>query len=68
LICIAALDDPIIPGILTQRNIDAVGVNPNIIVVQTQRGGHIGWYTKHQTQWWLDVVKEFAGSLETPMG
>ena len=65
ILCIASMDDPIIPGCFMQRNIDAVTTNENMLVVQTQRGGHIGWYTKEHDLWWCRVAREFISQIIT---
>lgn len=43
LLCINALDDPIVPSTVIPSEPAQWGNNPNIIICTTRRGGHVGW-------------------------
>ncbi|PNH01760.1 Abhydrolase domain-containing protein 1 [Tetrabaena socialis] len=60
---LSAMDDPLVPAIMIQKVIDAVLINENIIVVQTQKGGHMGWHTAAPHPWWLDVLEDYFTTL-----
>lgn len=64
LLCVSSMDDPIIPGALFQYHIDAALKNENIIAVQTQNGGHVGWFKgNNKSPWWLDVFERYVTFL-----
>lgn len=63
LLCIHALEDPVMPALVMQRIITAAFTNENIMVLQTQHGGHVGWIRQDQSAWWCVAVECFAHSV-----
>ncbi|AMD21138.1 HEL143Cp [Eremothecium sinecaudum] len=59
LICLNSLDDPLVPAETSPHR--EVDVNPYLLLVETTKGGHVGWITPNGTRWGLEsVCKLFA--------
>eukprot|EP00658_Telonema_sp_P-2_P040189 TRINITY_DN2874_c0_g1_i1.p1 TRINITY_DN2874_c0_g1~~TRINITY_DN2874_c0_g1_i1.p1 ORF type:complete len:496 (+),score=110.70 TRINITY_DN2874_c0_g1_i1:186-1673(+) len=67
LLCFMADDDPLCPLGSYDRMLNACRESPGIVVVQTKRGGHCGWFHGLTGKSWLDsqVVNFLAAALET---
>jgi predicted alpha/beta-fold hydrolase len=66
LLCMATSDDPLIGAELANHAVIASKTNPNIICVQTKRGGHLGWLSGWRGKWWMmDVIERFLLTANT---
>ena len=64
LLCMAALDDPLIRSDLSEHAVCASAKNSNIISVITERGGHLGWLTGWSGVWWQqDLIFSYITSV-----
>lgn len=53
-LCFMAEDDPLIPSEVAERAIRAAQCAPGPILLQTQRGGHCGWFEGMSGNSWAD--------------
>jgi uncharacterized protein len=58
---IQAKDDPMIPFDVYDH--PAIGANPNIRLIATDHGGHVGFIARSQPRFWVDPV--IAGFIES---
>ena len=66
LLTMATSDDPLIGADLANHAVIASNTNPNIICVQTERGGHLGWLSGWRGKWWMmDVIERFLLTANT---
>jgi predicted alpha/beta-fold hydrolase len=54
MLCINATDDPIVHHIAKDAR-----DNPNVVMVRTARGGHLGWFTSAKKRWTTQPVLEW---------
>ncbi|AET38124.1 putative carboxylic ester hydrolase Ecym_2391 [Eremothecium cymbalariae DBVPG len=54
LIAINALDDPIVSSESLPRG--EVSLNPYVLMLETSRGGHIGWFDAKGGRWYVDPL------------
>jgi predicted alpha/beta-fold hydrolase len=63
-LCITSLDDPLLPGQdVAQDVMECMNVNPNIISIVTDRGGHVSWIQDNHMPWIIDVCNAFVDAL-----
>ena len=67
LLCLNALDDPLVSPETLPNPFDVIK-NPNIIMITTRKGGHIGWGDGHVNQfsgssWGEKVALEFLVAI-----
>jgi predicted alpha/beta-fold hydrolase len=57
LLCLSALDDPLVP----ESSIPYTGLqcNKNVILITTQQGGHLAWTTAKGTSWMDAVISDY---------
>lgn len=63
-LCLASLDDPLIPEDVPRATLEASRSNPNVWHVATERGGHLGWMAgwsgarwSYPVMWtWMEAV------------
>ncbi|GLC37167.1 hypothetical protein PLESTB_000987200 [Pleodorina starrii] len=64
LLCLSALDDPIIDPSLLRHAEAAAAANPHVLLAVTRRGGHLGWISGWAGRsWMMDVITQFVESV-----
>lgn len=64
LLCMTALDDPLIPRHVPNIALEASRSNPHVISLSTERGGHLGWLTGWRGEsWGMAVVMHFISTV-----
>lgn len=63
LLCMTAMDDPIISRKIPIYSIEGAKNNKNIISIITERGGHLGWMTNLYKSWSCDIFAAFFQSI-----
>lgn len=53
-LCLMAEDDPLVPPEVAARAVQAATCAPGPIILQTQRGGHCGWFEGMAGNSWAD--------------
>lgn len=65
LLCISNIEDPLVPSEVTQYPQNAAKYNENIINVQTQRGGHLGWIEDcRKSPWYMNLIFEYFDAIQ----
>ena len=59
MLCLNALDDPLIDVNISQQGKAFSESNHNIISVLTSHGGHLGWVYGWRTQWMSTAISEY---------
>lgn len=59
MLCLSNWDDPIIARHLPHHAINASKVNPNVIAVVTERGGHLSWFEGLGVTWAAKAINPF---------
>ncbi|AAS51375.1 ACR149Cp [Eremothecium gossypii ATCC 10895] len=57
LLAINALDDPIVGSEALPRR--EVAINPYVVLLETSKGGHIGWFDYKGSRWYVDPLCRF---------
>jgi predicted alpha/beta-fold hydrolase len=64
LLCMAALDDPLIHPDISLCGFYASQINPNIFYLATKKGGHLGWLAGWQgSSWMMTVIMQFIETI-----
>lgn len=63
LLCMTAMDDPIISRNIPKYSIEGAKNNKNIISIITERGGHLGWVTGLRNSWSTEIFAAFFQSI-----
>jgi predicted alpha/beta-fold hydrolase len=67
LLCMSALDDPLICRDIPLLALRASLTNPNVFHLATERGGHLGWLTGWRgSSWMMKVLLQFVETLVDP--
>lgn len=59
LLCLNAIDDPLIDRNLSRMAVDFAAVNEHVLSVLTSHGGHLGWVSGWRRQWMCGAIAEW---------
>jgi predicted alpha/beta-fold hydrolase len=63
ILCVASLNDPILPATFLSYVLDACDVNDNVLCLATETGGHLGWYQGKDQYWLAKIIMEYINNI-----
>lgn len=67
LLCLNAMDDPLIDPTLVVAGHTFARQNENIVSVLTSHGGHLGWVSGWRQQWMASAVTDYFMAVHTAL-